>query len=198
VIECKRPDEKDAIKNAIANHLRNHHSEYIPRLFVYSQMLLAVNQNEAKYATTGTPFEFWARWRERTDIKEGVNRLVNKPLTKEQKEKLFADRFAYARRFFDELEVEGRSVTEQDKAIYCLLRPERLIELARQFIVFDGGQKKIARYQQYFAVKRTLDRIKRVGADGKRTGGVIWHTQGSGKSLTMVMMAKALALEESG
>src|SRR5262249_25403110 len=51
--------------------------------------------------------------------------------------------------------------------------------------------------QQYFAVKKTLDRIKRVGADGKRTGGVIWHTQGSGKSLTMVMMAKAIALEES-
>jgi type I restriction enzyme R subunit len=86
---------------------------------------------------------------------------------------------------------------EQDRAIYCLLRPDRLIELARQFIVFDAGQKKIARYQQYFAVKKTLERIKRVGEDGRRPGGVIWHTQGSGKSLTMVMMAKAIALEES-
>jgi len=95
------------------------------------------------------------------------------------------------------LEVEGRLVTEQDKAIYCLLRPERLIELTHRFIVFDGGRKKIARYQQYFAVKKMLDRIKRVGADGNRTGGVVWHTQGSGKSLTMVMMAKAIALEES-
>ncbi|MGH9768927.1 MAG: type I restriction endonuclease subunit R, partial [Blastocatellia bacterium] len=197
VIECKRPDEKDAIKNAIRRHLRNHQGEYIPQLFAYSQILMAVNQDEAMYATTGTPFEFWARWRERADINEEISRLVNKPLTKEQKDKLFADRFAYVRRYFDELEIEGRLVTEQDKAIYCLLRPERLIELARQFIVFDGGRKKIARYQQYFAVKRTLDRIKRVGADGKRTGGVIWHTQGSGKSLTMVMMAKAIALEES-
>ncbi len=197
VIECERPSEKNAIKTAILRQLRNHQGDCIPQLFVYSQMLLAVNQNEAKYATTGTPLEFWARWRERADINEEIGRLVNKPLTKEQKEKLFADRFAYARRYFDELEIEGRPATEQDRAIYCLLRPERLIELTRQFIVFDGGRKKIARYQQYFAVKRTLERIKQAGADGKRAGGVIWHTQGSGKSLTMVMMAKAIALEET-
>jgi len=201
VIECDRPDEKDAIKNAVAKHLRNQQNEYIPRLFVYSQMLLAVSRTEAKYATTGTPLEFWALWRERPDANEDVNeevgRLVNKPLPKERKDKLFADRFAYARPYFDELELTGRAVTEQDRAIYCLLRPERLIELARQFIVFDAGQKKIARYQQYFAVHKTLERIRRVGADGRRAGGVIWHTQGSGKSLTMVMMAKAIALEES-
>jgi type I restriction enzyme R subunit len=197
VIECARPDEKDAIKRAIAKHLLNQQSEYIPRLFVYSQALLAINQSDAKYATTGTPFEFWAHWREREDVDGEVGRLVNNPLTKGQKDKLFADRFAYARRYFDELELAGRAVTKQDRAIYSMLRPERLIELTRQFIVFDAGQKKIARYQQYFAVKNTLERIKRVGADGKRTGGVIWHTQGSGKSLTMVMMAKAIALEES-
>jgi type I restriction enzyme, R subunit len=201
VIECDRPDEKDAIKNAVAKQMRNQQSEYIPRLFAYSQILLVINRSESKYATTGTPLEFWARWRERPGVNEDVNeevgRLVNKPLAKVQKDKLFGDRFAYARQYFDEAEMEGRAVTEQDRAIYCLLRPERLIELTRQFIVFDAGQKKIARYQQYFAVKKTLEKIKRVGADGKRAGGVIWHTQGSGKSLTMVMMAKAIALEES-
>ncbi len=197
VIECDRPDEKGGIRNAVAKHLLNQQSEYIPRLFVYSQTLLAVNRDEAKYATTGTPLEFWARWREQGNVDEEVGRIISKPLTKEQKERLFADRFAYARRRFDELEMEERAVTEQDRAIYCLLRPERLIEMARQFIVFDAGRKKIARYQQYFAVKKTMERIKRVGADGRRAGGVIWHTQGSGKSLTMVMMAKAIALEES-
>jgi type I restriction enzyme R subunit len=201
VIECDRPDKKDAIKNAVAKHLRNQQSKYIPRLFAYSQILLVINQSESKYGTTGTPLEFWARWRERpgvnVDVNEEVGRLVNKPLAKGQKDKLFADRFAYARQYFDKAEMEGRAVTEQDRAIYCLLRPERLIDLARRFIVFDAGQKKIARYQQYFAVKKILERIKRVGVDGKRAGGVIWHTQGSGKSLTMVMMAKAIALEES-
>jgi type I restriction enzyme, R subunit len=200
VIECNRPgesDDKEAIGNAIERHLRNQQSDYIPRLFVYSQVLMAIARNEAKYATTGTPFEFWAHWREREDGDEEASRFVNNPLTKEQKDKLFAGPFAYARSYFDEIEMEERAVTEQDRAIYCLLRPERLIELARQFIVFDAGRKKIARYQQYFAVKKTLERIKSVGEDGRRAGGVIWHTQGSGKSLTMVMMAKAIALEES-
>src|SRR5262249_32074170 len=151
-----------------------------------------------------------ARWREQPggneDINQDINQevarqvvagLVNKPLAKEQKDKLFADRFAYARRYFNELELEGPPVTEQDRAIYRLLRTERVIELARQFIVFDAGKKKIARYQQYFAVRKTMERIRRAGADGKRAGGVICHTQGSGKSLTMVMLAKAIALEES-
>jgi type I restriction enzyme R subunit len=212
VIECQQPGEKNAIETAIARHLLNHTDEYIPRLLAYSQILLAINRDEAKYATTGTPIQRWSQWKEETDLSDEVRRLVNKPLTKEFKEKLFADRFAYARRYFDESEEKERPVTEQDLAIYRLLRPERLIELTRQFIVFDGGRKKIARPQQYFAVKKTIDRIKRVGADGDRdagdardardantarNGGLIWHTQGSGKSLTMVMLAKAIALEES-
>ncbi len=194
VIECKRPDEKDAIKTAISQHLRNHHSDHIPRLFVYSQMLLAINKNEAKYATTATKAEFWSEWKER-GVEDEVSRLINRPLSREQKDNLFAGRFGYVRRYFDELEVEGRLATEQDVALYCLLRPARLIELTHQFIVFDGDVKKIARYQQYFAIKKTIDRIKRVDADGRRAGGVIWHTQGSGKSLTMVMLAKAIALD---
>src|SRR5690606_31558348 len=90
-------------------------------------------------------------------------------------------------------EREGREVTEQDRALYCLCRPERLLELMQRFILFDAGQKKIARYQQYFTVRNILDRTRRVGRDGRRPGGVVWHTQGSGKSLTMVMLANAIA-----
>lgn len=197
VIECKRPDLKDSLDEAISQQLRNQNSEYIPRLFIYSQLLLAVNKNEAKYATTGAAKEFWSEWRERADISEDVSQIINRPLSKEQKDNVFAGRFAYVRRHFDELEMEERLVTEQDKTIYCLCRPERLIELIHQFIVFDAGEKKIARYQQYFAVKKTLSKVSRIGSDGRRTGGVIWHTQGSGKSLTMVMLAKAIALEEN-
>ena len=61
--------------------------------------------------------------------------------------------------------------------------------------MFDGGLKKIARYQQYFVIKSTLDRVKQRQGEGQRKGGVIWHTQGSGKSLTMVMLARNLALD---
>ncbi|HEX9923345.1 MAG TPA: HsdR family type I site-specific deoxyribonuclease [Anaerolineae bacterium] len=63
-----------------------------------------------------------------------------------------------------------------------------------QFIVFDNGVKKIARYQQYFAIKASLGRVVHLNAQRERTGGVIWHTTGSGKSITMVLLAKALAL----
>ena len=55
--------------------------------------------------------------------------------------------------------------------------------------------KKIARYQQYFVIQSTLTRVKQRDASGKRRGGIIWHTQGSGKSLTMVMLARNLALD---
>ena len=68
-----------------------------------------------------------------------------------------------------------------------------MLELSRQFIIYDCGEKKIARHQQYFAVKNTIERVSQYQGS-KRKGGVIWHTQGSGKSITMVMLAKALAL----
>ncbi len=57
---------------------------------------------------------------------------------------------------------------------------------------FDDGVKKITRYQQYFGIKNTLARLN-TKTNNKYTGGVIWHTQGSGKSLTMVMLAQLIA-----
>ncbi|GIX04590.1 MAG: DEAD/DEAH box helicase [Planctomycetaceae bacterium] len=193
VIECKRPDIKDPIDQAISQQLRNQGDDHIPKLFLYSQLLLALSKNEARYATTGTPLKFWAIWKERTNIDGALAKLVNKPLPAEAKERLFAGRFRYVRDYFEAIERDGREVTEQDRALYCLCRPERLLELMQRFILYDAGEKKIARYQQYFTVRSILDRIRRVGRDGKRQGGVVWHTQGSGKSLTMVMLANAIA-----
>ena len=79
--------------------------------------------------------------------------------------------------------------------LHSLCRPERLLELAYKFMIFDGGIKKIAYYQQYFVVRSTLERIKQFDGEGRRKGGIIWHTQGSGKSLSMVMLARNLALD---
>ena len=70
------------------------------------------------------------------------------------------------------------------------------MDLTYNFIVFEAGEKKIARYQQFFAIKKTIQRIEKIDG-GKRNGGVIWHTQGSGKSLTMVMLAQAIALNKN-
>ena len=61
---------------------------------------------------------------------------------------------------------------------------ERLLEIIHDFVVFDAGVKKICRHNQYFGVKAAQARVQR------REGGIVWHTQGSGKSLTMVWLAK--------
>jgi len=198
VIECKSP--KIEVDQAVSQSIRNQQDEYIPKLFPYVQLLAAVNKNAALYATAGTVRKFWSVWQELRDSEGEVKASINKPLPPETKNLLFSGEFAVVRKFFDALEEEGeRNVTEQDKTIYSLCRPERLLELAYKFITFDGGIKKIARYQQYFVVKSTLERVKQFEAqmDGggqRRKGGIIWHTQGSGKSLTMVWLVRNLAL----
>ncbi|WP_142413866.1 type I restriction endonuclease subunit R [Hathewaya massiliensis] len=88
--------------------------------------------------------------------------------------------------------VKGRLATELDRSIVSLLNLDRVLEIIREYTLFDNNIKKVARYQQYFGIKRTLERIETFDNSGRRNGGLIWHTQGSGKSLTMVMLARAL------
>lgn len=193
VIECKGPDVD--VDQAISQTIRNQGEEYIPRLFIYAQLLLAINKNEAKYATAGTSKAFWSLWDEMEDSPHEVNASINKPLSAEDKDALFRGDFALSEWHFAALESTGdRLVTEQDKCLYSLCRPERLLELIYSFIVFDLGTKKIARYQQFFLVRSAMKRIKQTDIRGRRQGGIVWHTQGSGKSITMVMLARNLAL----
>lgn len=200
VIECKRRDEKDALQAAIKQHLRNQEDAEIPHLYTYASIVLGLNKDDGRYATTGTREKFWAEWRELEDDSAAIRNLLAMPPRREEHEKLFTGEFAYARDEFERFAAAGpREVTGQDRLLHALCRPERLIELARQFTLFDEGGtvRKIARYQQYFAIRKTMERVRIKDAEGRRRGGVIWHTQGSGKSLTMVMLAKALALEPS-
>jgi type I restriction enzyme R subunit len=197
VIECKRPDMKEPLGQAISQQIRNQDREEIPCLYTFSQLLMVLSVNDARYGTTGTAIKFWSKWKERSKDEADIQALINKPLDEETKEQLFKDRYNYVSRYFDSMEKQGRMVTEQDRAIYRLCRQERILDLMRYFIVFDAGEKKIARHQQYFVVKSAINRVKEYETGKKRRGGVIWHTQGSGKSLTMVMLSKALAMEPS-
>lgn len=193
VIECKSPTEE--ISQGISQMIRNQTAEYIQHLFVYNQLILTVNKNEAKYATAGTSEKFWGVWKEplmnqtESEYKK-LQELVNKKISAETV-KSISEYFKVKSVMLN----QERLVTEQDKAIYSLCRPGRLLELTWKYLVFDGGIKKIARYQQYQVIKSTLERIKHLDEDGRRRGGIIWHTQGSGKSLTMVMLARNLAIE---
>jgi type I restriction enzyme, R subunit len=194
VIECKAPITE--IEEAISQSIRNQTDDYIPRLFSYAQLVMGINKNQATYATTGTASKFWGIWKEMEDKDEVVEECVNKVLPYKEREKLFSGEYKTAQFYFDRQKDEGyRLITEQDKTLYSLCRPERLLELVFNFTIFDGGIKKIARYQQYFVVKSTVKRLKQYDSEGRRKGGIIWHTQGSGKSLTMVMLARNLAFD---
>jgi type I restriction enzyme R subunit len=194
-IECKSPEIKKPMEQAISQQIRNQKDDEIPKLFLYSQLLLALSKNEAKYATTATPARFWAVWREQSDgFEEEVQHIVNTPLSLEQINRMFDVGGWMVREKPAEYGTSGRLVTEQDRALVALCKPERLIELTYKFILYDAGAKKIARYQQYFVVHKIMNRIKNPSPEGRRQGGVVWHTQGSGKSITMVILAKSLAL----
>ncbi len=174
VIECKRPDVKGAEEQAISQHLRNQKEDGIRSLYVYSALLLAIGNSFGSYATTGSAAQFWCKWHERFPDKTAEQEYLQQ---------------------LSEM-VGNREVTLQDEYLYNLCRPERLLELMYHFTIYDAGIKKLARYQQYFTVNETVNRVKTIEA-GHRNGGVVWHTQGSGKSLTMVMLAQKIAQEPS-
>lgn len=203
VIECKRPDMKEPLSQAISQHLRNQQEDGIRLLFAYAQLLLGLATNTAAYATTATREKFWSKWAEKFEqaadeqaFEAQLAALKNHFPAGEATRKVFGQRLAFVQKQFAQAAEYTRTVTEQDRYLYCLCRPERLLDLIFNFIVFDSGIKKITRYQQFFAIKKTMVRIRNL-EEGRRPGGVIWHTQGSGKSLTMVMLAQAIALDKS-
>lgn len=165
VIECKAPHIP--VEQAVEQMIRNQQVDYIPQLFKYAQIVMATNKNTVKYATAGTPKKFWSVWKEQDTafLDSGLAQFV-------------ADRVP----------------TEQDRNIISLFRQERLMELTRYFVLFDANVKKICRYQQYFAIREIMKTIAQQDSRGNRQSGVIWHTQGSGKSLTMVMLAKYILM----
>ena len=166
VIECKAPHI--SVDQAVEQMIRNQQADYIPQLFKYAQIVMATNKNVVKYATAGTPKKFWSVWKEQDTA------FLDSRLTQ-----LVAD----------------RAPTEQDQNMISLFSRERLMELTRYFVLFDANVKKICRYQQYFAIREIIKTIAQRDSKGNRQSGVIWHTQGSGKSLTMVMLAKYILME---
>ena len=189
VIENKKSSVK--VAEAVAQMVRNQGRTETPKFFIFPQLLIATNGRELKYGTMLTPSRFYSHWKEKdTDpavFAAEVSDIINKPVEPEVRAQIVNDLCR------GEMPVAPtRIVTEQDRGIYSLLRPERMLDLVRNFILYDKGIKKVARYQQYFAIRKTMDRLKTFDEYGRRRGGLIWHTQGSGKSLTMVMLVKCL------
>ena len=186
VIENKKPSVP--VDEAVFQMIRNQSDNFVPRFFVYTQILVATNLLSFKYGTMATPKDFYSVWKENLSDEDKRKVLLS------VNSKVSADDLALLKNTLapDYKQIDRNNVTEQDIGIYSILRPERILELVKHFILYDGGVKKITRYHQYLAIKKTLIRVSEVEENGKRKGGLIWHTQGSGKSLTMVMLVKYL------
>lgn len=167
VIECKKSSID--IREGVQQNVRNMMPDYIPQLFKFSQLVMSVNPQKVVYGTAGTSADYFVEWRE--DDIEWQNDICRK------------------------CSPDGE-IREQDRIAASMLDKRRLLDLVQNFILYDNNIKKVARHQQYFAINKSMDRIN--GKDGKESkGGVIWHTQGSGKSLTMVMLVKKIQVEKA-
>ncbi|MEQ8657158.1 MAG: HsdR family type I site-specific deoxyribonuclease [Hyphomicrobiales bacterium] len=192
IIELKKSAE--GAEQGISQSIRNQGADEIPRLFASAQILLAANPSDPRYATPGTPNQFWSKWREKEISERRIGELVNTPLDPAEASAIFADFSPHRRRHEGLMDgADGRLPTPLDTTLVALFSKDRVIDLMRAYTLFDSGIKKIARYQQYFGVKAALLRLSHFDDHERRKGGVIWHTQGSGKSLTMVMLAREIA-----
>ena len=164
VIECKSPYITDPMQEGIdqllryANRRNPPDDEGAERLFHYNQMMVSTHRDKARVGTITSHTEHFLEWKDPY------------PLKKEE---------------------IGSEPTSQEVLIAGLFSRENFLDILQNFTVFEpaGGRilKKIPRYQQFRAVHRTIERIKS-GKNPEEKGGVIWHTQGSGKSLTMVFL----------
>jgi type I restriction enzyme R subunit len=161
VIECKKASI--SVKQGISQIIRNQGKDFIPNLFKFVQIVMSTNKNETKYATISTPAKFWSIWKEQDE--EWHQNILSQV-------------------------VKNRKITTQDEYIVSLFHPLRLLDIIKYFIIYDNDVKKITRYPQFFSIKEIIKTINTYNQEGNRQSGVIWHTQGSGKSITMVMLAK--------
>ena len=159
VLELKRSTV--SVSEGIRQNLDNQSDNFIRPFFSTIQLVMAGNDTEGlRYGVFETPAKFYMQWTE-----EGADRATD-------------DLSAKIRKLHED---EGYKI---DKHLISLCQKERLLDLIYNFIVFDGGEKKICRHNQYFGVLASRQRIS------AGEGGIIWHTQGSGKSLTMVWLSR--------
>jgi type I restriction enzyme R subunit len=162
VLELKR--STISVGEGIRQNLGNQKKGVIGPFFSTVQLVMAGNDTEGfRYGTIETAEKYYLQWREEVPGWRPGDRLADK--------------------YLPPTECDG--VTGMlDCALLGLLRKQRFLEIIHDFIVFDSGTKKVCRHNQYFGVKAAQERVR------SREGGIIWHTQGSGKSLTMVWLAK--------
>jgi len=162
VLELKR--SLVSVSEGIRQNLDNQKSIFIEHFFTTMQLIMAGNDTEGlRYGTIKTPERKYMAWREENpDFPPGSGEKS---------------------RYLSNTEC-GVSSYPLDCDLLRMMGKERLLEVIHNFTAFDAGVKKLCRHNQYFGVRAARKRIK------AREGGIIWHTQGSGKTLTMSWLAR--------
>ena len=163
VLELKK--STISVSDGIRQNLTNQKEHFIDRFFTTVQYCMAGNTSEGlRYGTLLTPEKKYLEWKE-----DGFEHHLDEvPLI--------------------DLEIAEtcEAIEEKlDRQIFAMFQKTRFLDLIHNFVIFDKGRKKVCRYNQYYAIKRAQSRLTH-----KKQGGIIWHTQGSGKSLTMVWLSK--------
>ncbi|MFO0692913.1 MAG: type I restriction endonuclease subunit R [Polyangiales bacterium] len=180
VIECKSPTLGEGWQHEALDQLARYQElseKYrelgAPKLFHSVQLCIATCLQDAVYGTVTTPERVYARWK---DPYPHELAAIEKEL--------------------------GRAPTPQDVLFYGMLTPEALLDIVRNFVLFErdtsSGRtiKKVPRYQQLLAVNKAIARSRTKGSPHER-GGVVWATQGSGKSISMLWLALKLRRDEA-
>ena len=165
VIELKR--SSISVSEGIRQNLTNQTAHFIEKFFTTIQFCMAGNDSEGlRYGTLLTPEKHYYEWQD-----DGFGE------------------FPEERNETDVLIEEKSKAIEHplDKQLYAIFYKKRFLDLIHNFIIFDKGIKKVCRYNQYYAIKRAQYRLTE-----EKRGGIIWHTQGSGKTLTMIWLSKWL------
>lgn len=164
VLELKR--STISVSEGIRQNIGNQKDGFIKPFFATVQMVIAGNDTEGlRYGTTETTEEYYMTWKEVSEKNNPSDKYLLE-ITR------------------DIREAADRCEVLLDKHIIQICNKKRILEVIHDLIIFDSGIKKICRHNQYFGVKASQDYLKR------HKGGIVWHTQGSGKSLTMVWLAK--------
>ncbi len=177
VVECKSSKITDPMEEAINQLLRYSNNrpdvkenEGNERLFHYNQFMIGTYRQEARFSTISGGYEHYLEWKDSYPFK------------------------------FSEINPDGKNPNSQQLLVQGMLHPHNLLDIVQNFTVFkenDKGQiiKIVGRYQQFRAVQKIFERLKS-GKTPAEKGGVVWHTQGSGKSLTMVFLIRKMRKDE--
>ena len=153
-----------SVADGIRQNVTNQREDFIQRFFSTIQICAAANDSEGlRYGTFKTPEKYYLEWKE--------DCFTDQLQDKDDLDKLIESKC-------------DKQLNLLEKQCYRIFQKERLLDIIHNFIIFDSGIKKVCRYNQFYAIKRCEKRLLR------NQGGIVWHTQGSGKSLTMVWLSK--------